>query len=101
MNIYTVRENLKNTIAGKEKMLWQQRSALALSYLGPTPPVGAEMACFATIQFLEINIDELKRILGDVEACCEKASYDSWRENPDRSGGAFTQDEIDNATAWR
>lgn len=77
MNIQTVAENLRNTIAGKEKMLWQQRSALALSYLGPTPPAGAEMACVATIQFLEINIAELKRILQDVEACEDQLAADA------------------------
>ena len=72
MNIYTVRDNLKNTIAGKERMLAQYQSALACSYAGPTPPPGAEMACIATIQFLEINIDELKRVLQDVEQCVAK-----------------------------
>jgi hypothetical protein len=83
MNIQTVVTNLRNTIAGKEKMLWQQRSALALSYLGPTPPVGTEMAFVATIQFLEINIDELKRILQDIEQCepslpGEGNNYEKW-----------------------
>lgn len=100
MNIQTVAQNLRNTIAGKEKLLAQYQSALATSYAGPTPPPGAEMACIATIQFLEINIDELKRILADVEKCTEKATYDSWKENPDRMGGQFTQDEIDNANRW-
>jgi len=69
MNIQTVASNLRNTIAGKEVMLAQYQSALALSYAGPTPPPGAEMACIATIQFLEINIDEFRRVLQDVEQC--------------------------------
>ncbi len=86
MNIYTVRENLRNTIVGKEMLLAEYENQ-------------SEKMVIAGM--LRLNIDELKRILGDVEACCEKASYDSWRENPDRSGGAFTQDEIDNAAAWR
>jgi len=30
-----------------------------------------------------------------------KISADSWIINPDRSGGAYTQDEIDNAYAWK
>jgi hypothetical protein len=72
MNIQTVATNLRNTIAGKEKMLAQYQSALATSYAGPTPLPGAEMACIATIQFLEINIDELKRILEDVEQCIKE-----------------------------
>jgi hypothetical protein len=72
MNIQTVKTNLEKTIAGKEKMLAQYQSALATSYAGPTPPPGAEMACIATIQFLEINIAELKRILQDVEQCIKE-----------------------------
>lgn len=71
MNIHTVINNLNNTIAGKEELLAQQRSALALAHLGPTLPAGAELACVATIQFLEINIDELKRIVADIEQCVE------------------------------
>jgi FtsZ-binding cell division protein ZapB len=74
------------------------------------------MACIATIKFLEINIGELKRILQDVEQSVvdydelkedlkeangrvrqleKQASDDSWVTNPDRSGGSFTQEEID------
>ena len=100
MNLSTVIANLKNTIAGKEKMLAEYRSALALSHLGPTPIVGAELAVVATIEFLEINIAELKRILQDVESCVAKDVEQSWRDNPDRMGGQFTQDEIDNANRW-
>lgn len=29
-----------------------------------------------------------------------KAAEQSWRDNPDRSGGQFTQDEIDNYGRW-
>ena len=100
MNLSTVITNLRNTIAGKEKMLAEYRSALALSHLGPTPIVGAELAVVATIEFLEINIAELKRILQDVESCVAKDVEQSWRDNPDRMGGQFTQDEIDNANRW-
>lgn len=101
MNIYTVRDNLKKTIAGKEMLLAQQQSALAVSYLGPTPPVGTEMAIVATIQFLEINIDELKRILQDVEQCCKQTTADSWALNPDRmGGGGWTADELDPNRGW-
>jgi hypothetical protein len=38
--------------------------------------------------------------LQDVEQCIEKDVEQSWRENPDRSGGQFTQEEIDNANRW-
>lgn len=84
MNIYTVRDNLKNTIAGKEKMLEE---------LYPTNPYAAEflseveaMVRKATIEFLKININELKKILADVEVCCEKDLEKSWQLNPERMG---------------
>ena len=96
MNIQTVAGNLRNTIAGKQTMLDRliQRQAVKREFHD-------EVAYFATKEFLEINIDELKRILQDVEQCCEKATYDSWRENPDRMGGQFTQEEINRGSEWR
>lgn len=99
MDIYTIAQNLRNTIAGKEKML---------ASLNPNNPYSEEyktegevMARRATIEFLKININELKRILADVEKYCDKATAYSWSLNPDRMGGQFTQDEIDNEGAWR
>jgi hypothetical protein len=56
---------------------------------------------FATKEFLKINIAELNRILDDLVECQVKGVEQSWRDNPDRSGGQFTEDEIDNAGAWR
>ena len=97
MNIYTVRDNLKNTIAGKENYLLaiqQERTFVGLRD-------GEDIALKAVAEFLVVNIDELRRILQDVEQCCEKATYDSWRENPDRMGGQFTQDEISRSNEWR
>jgi hypothetical protein len=94
MNIHTVAANLRNTIAGKEKMLAATQENYRLSTMAEG------MALTATIEFLKINIDELKKILADVEVCCEKATADSWTLNPDRSGGQFTQDEVDNANKW-
>lgn len=90
MNIYIVRDNLKNTIAGKEKMLDDYRKARELA------TSTEDIALYATVEFLKANIDELKRILADVEVCCKQASEASWATNPDRSGGQFTQDEIYN-----
>ena len=66
MNTQTVAENLQNTIAGKEAMLNGLKSTLDVR------DSGARMALIATREFLEINIDELKRILQDVEQCIEK-----------------------------
>ncbi len=97
MNIYTVRDNLRNTIAGKEALLEEYKKASLIAVLNDTPD---RVTIGAMAGFLSTNIDELKRILQDVEQCCERATADSWRTNPDRMGGQFTQDEIDNATKW-
>ncbi len=94
MNIQTVRDNLIRTIAGKEKALAEYRKARELATRDE------DVALFATVEFLKVNIAELEAILADVEKCTEKATYDSWKENPDRMGGQFTQDEIDNANRW-
>ena len=61
---------------------------------------GQEMALTATREFLEINIGELRRILEDLNVCCKEATEQSWRDNPDRMGGQFTQDEVDNSNKW-
>jgi CBS-domain-containing membrane protein len=73
MNIQTVKTNLEKTIAGKEEYLSNVRKEhRALQNLEGSGARGREMALNATQEFLEINIDELKRILQDVEQCCEK-----------------------------
>ena len=99
MNIYTVRDNLKNTIAGKEKMLeaLHPNNPFTTEYMEE----GEAMAHRATIEFLKVNIRELKRILEDVEQCCKKATDQSCVTNPDRMGGASTADEINESRAWR
>ena len=94
MNIETVADNLRNTIAGKEKMLAEVKQAV-LDTQGTSHHVAA-----TTARFLEVNIAELKRILQDVESCVAKEVEQSWRDNPDRSGGQFTEEEIDNANRW-
>ena len=35
-----------------------------------------------------------------IEQLSAKDVERSWRDNPDRMGGQFTQDEIDNAEKW-
>ena len=88
MNIQTVAANLRNTIAGKEFLLEKMQQ-------GTDSQDAVDRAvASATMAFLKINIDELKRILADVETCCLQAREDSWRLNPDRMGGQFTQDEL-------
>ena len=84
MNIHTVATNLRNTIAGKEQALKEYNKALNVQ-VDPLD-AGERMAVTATIEFLKLNIDELKKILADVEVCCEKAIADSWI-GVDRQGG--------------
>lgn len=68
MNIQTVAENLRNTIEGKEDMLYAVQRERTMVGLRD----GEGMALQATAQFLAININELKSILQDVEQCIEK-----------------------------
>jgi hypothetical protein len=77
MNIHTVAENLRKTIAGKEKYLAQMR----LDIVKYNQTVNHTVA-----KMLEVNIDELKRILEDVEVCCKQATEMSWIINPERMG---------------
>jgi hypothetical protein len=65
MNIQTVRDNLRNTIAGKEHMLDSHKRYLR----GQGITIAETMASETIVKFLEINIDELKRILQDLEQC--------------------------------
>lgn len=60
MNIQTVADNLRNTIAGKEILYGKLLDKVIAEEL-PNDWVGA--------QLVKINIDELKRILLDVEQC--------------------------------
>jgi hypothetical protein len=88
MSIYTVRDNLKSTIAGKEKALQEMQGNYSMW------SEAERLAREAAQSYLKINIDELRRILQDVETCCAQATNASWAANPDRSGGAYTQDEM-------
>ena len=81
MNIYTVRDNLLKTIAGKEEALAVYESRKDI----PRAP-GDQMAVVATIEFLKINLDELYGILNDVQECCKQATANSWI-GVDRQGG--------------
>jgi hypothetical protein len=76
MNIHTVAENLRNTIAGKEKYLAEVYEQRKVSN-------GDDIVSFVTAQMLEFNIDELKRILQDIEQCepslpGEGNNYENW-----------------------
>jgi hypothetical protein len=77
MNIHTVADNLRNTIAGKVKHQVELEYALTLSTMAEGT------ALTATLAYLKINIDELRRILEDVEQCepslpGEGNNYEKW-----------------------
>lgn len=98
MNIQTVADNLKRTIAGKESLLEEYKKASMIAVRSDTPD---RATIGAMAGFLSVNIDELRKILADVEQCIQKDVEQSWRDNPDRSGGQFTDEEINRATEWR
>lgn len=68
MNIETVRNNLKNTIAGKEELLKVYTDTKNNTWLDPVE----KAIRAAVVAFLEININELNAILADVEKCAAK-----------------------------
>ena len=74
MNIETVRANLANTIAGKEQLYASK------NYDNPYTRMfmdEAESAVWlATKEFLKLNINELKRILVDVDQCMKEKAND-------------------------
>jgi hypothetical protein len=80
MNIHTVRDNLKNTIAGKEEYLARENEKRN------SEDPHTRMVAYIVAKMLEVNIEELKRILQDVEVCREQAIADSWALNPERMG---------------
>ena len=83
--IYQIRDNLKRTIEGKELHLKGiQECIRGLDAIDDQGDSWFRATIVA--EFLTINIDELKKILADVEVCCEKATADSWR-GVDRQGG--------------
>ena len=79
--IYTIQKNLQTTIAGKEAYLAKMQIKAIKA------EDNANMAAaFATIEFLKININELKVILNDVNTACSEFSLIGWEINPERMG---------------
>ena len=81
MNIQTVADNLRNTIAGKEKYRDEVRKML--NDHGNYLTVREKELQMQAESFLVVNIDELKRILQDVEQCepslpGEGNNYENW-----------------------
>ncbi len=98
MNIYTVRDNLIKTIEGKEALLENYNKASLRAHELDTAD---KITIAAMAGFLSTNLEELRAILKDVTICCNQATEDSWFKNPDRSGGAFTDEEINRGNEWR
>lgn len=71
MDVYQLRDNLKNTIKNKRELLVD---------------ISDDSSDDLVAQFLNINIDELERILVDVEICCEQSTRASRISNPERMG---------------
>ena len=97
MDIFTLRDNLKNTIEGKERYHENLVNEYLLTQHDADPfdpaATGIKMADQAAMKFLDLNIKELYDILADVEICCKNAEQDqkqlndySWMVNPDRMG---------------
>jgi hypothetical protein len=66
MNIQIVAENLRNTIAGKERLYQSYCSDKDYASMAEVFVINAKL------EFIQINIDELKRILQDVEQCIDE-----------------------------
>jgi hypothetical protein len=72
VNLTTVAENLRNTIAGKVKHLAEQQMNRH------SEDAYVRTAAFTVEKMLEINIAELQRILQDVEQCEQFNNYEKW-----------------------
>ena len=94
MNIETVAENLRDTIASKELLVAHYRK-VATNQGNALDNINTAFA-----GFVQHNVDELRCILQDLEQCVKKESDDSWITNPDRMGGCFTEDEMRNE-GWK
>jgi hypothetical protein len=92
MNLTTLQNNLRATIKGKEELL--------ATYNDPSFSATHRLVKEAMIQYLEVNIDELKRILTDVELCINDAAARSWDGCVDRMSGAFDDDELRGRDGW-
>ena len=52
-------------------------------------------------QLLRHLYEPLRKLEDELRRAQDKLTAQGWQQNPDRSGGQFTQDEITNAEAWR
>jgi hypothetical protein len=52
-------------------------------------------------QILRHLYEPLRRLEDELRLAQEKLSAESWQMHPDRSGGQFTPEEINNSNTWR
>jgi hypothetical protein len=81
MDIFKLKSNLENTIAGKEKMLARYREDIDLltndrSLVAYEGEIGS---LNVSARYLDVNIGELKRILDDVEVIANKTMNEIYR----------------------
>lgn len=103
MNIKTIRDNLQRTIEGKQAIYDQLYNE-----------GHQDSTVHVTRSVLQLNLAELNAILEDIEkfieyyavqeqkmvALREKEIMSSWRENPDRMGGCYTEEELKRTSTW-
>jgi len=73
MDIFKIKSNLENTIAGKEMFLVSEREKLN------SEDAHERMVAYIVVKMLDVNIDELKRILADVEVVANKTINEIYR----------------------
>jgi hypothetical protein len=81
MDIFKLKSNLENTIAGKEKMLARYREDIELltndrSLVAYEGEIGS---LNVSARYLDVNIGELQRILADVEVIATKTLNEIYR----------------------
>jgi len=94
MNLDTLRANLKQTIAGKKKYLAEKNAELN------SEDAHARMVAYVVVKLVEVNVEELERILTDVELCINHAAANSWAGSVDRMSGAFDESELRGRDGW-
>ena len=58
------------------------------------------VAEYIAARFAALEAENAK-LKDELKLAQDKLSAQSWQLNPDRSGGQFTSEELDNSSAWR
>lgn len=60
-----------------------------------------DYTAFLTVEDAFEAKETIERLRKENKELKDKSSEQSWIASPDRSGGQFTQEEINNSTMWR